>query len=111
MKLLKYSLLSGVIAASAISAPAFAEAGDTFVRVRAIVVAPTETSGGILPTFPTEEVKVNSSIMPEVDITHMVTKISASNSSPQPPSMMRRARPVRPAVSESSHRPGYCRRL
>ncbi len=74
MKLLKYSLLSGAIAASAISAPAFAEAGDTFVRVRAIVVAPTETSGGILPTFPTEEVKVNSSIMPEVDITHMVTK-------------------------------------
>lgn len=50
-----------------------AEAGDTFVRVRAIMVAPTESSGGILPTFPTEEVKVNNSVMPEVDITHMVT--------------------------------------
>lgn len=73
MKLLKYSLLPVAIATSAISAPAFAEAGDTFVRVRAIMVAPTESSGGILPTFPTEEVKVNNSIMPEVDITHMVT--------------------------------------
>ncbi|MVZ98229.1 OmpW family protein [Sphingorhabdus sp. IMCC26285] len=68
---LKCSLL---LAATAIgSSAAQAEAGDTFVRVRAIMVAPTESSGGILPTFPTEEVKVNNSVMPEVDITHMVT--------------------------------------
>ena len=61
------------IAVSAFAAPAYAEAGDTFVRVRAIMVSPTENSGGILPTFPTEKVAVNDSIMPEVDITHMVT--------------------------------------
>ena len=73
MKLLRCAFLPAAIAASALASPAFAEAGDTFVRVRAIMVAPTESSGGILPTFPTEEVKVNNSIMPEVDITHMVT--------------------------------------
>jgi outer membrane protein len=73
MKLLEYSILPTAIAAITLAAPAFAEAGDTFVRVRAIVVAPTESSGGILPTFPTEEVKVNNSVMPEVDVTHMVS--------------------------------------
>ena len=73
MKLLKYSLLPVAACASALATPAYAEAGDTFVRVRAIMVAPTESSGGILRTFPTEEVKVNNSIMPEIDITHMVS--------------------------------------
>lgn len=73
MKLLRCAFLPATFAASALASPAYAEAGDTFVRVRAIMVAPTENSGGILPTFPTEEVKVNNSIMPEVDITHMVS--------------------------------------
>lgn len=49
-----YSLLPIAVAASAFATPAFAEAGDTFVRVRAIMVAPTESAGGILPTFPAE---------------------------------------------------------
>ncbi len=62
-----------VLLATASATPAFAEAGDTFVRVRGIMVAPNENSTGITPAFPTEEVSVNSSIMPEVDITHMVT--------------------------------------
>lgn len=73
MKLLKYTILPAAVAASAFATPAFAEQGDTFIRLRGIMVAPTESSGGILPTFPTEEVKVNNSIMPEVDITHMVS--------------------------------------
>ena len=73
MTLLKYTLVPAAIAASALAAPAYAEAGDTFVRVRAIMVAPTESSGGIVPTFPTEQVSVNNSIMPEVDVTHMVS--------------------------------------
>lgn len=73
MTLAKYSFLSAAIAASALATPAFAQEGSTFVRVRAIMVAPTESSGGILPTFPTEEVSVNNSVMPEIDITHMVT--------------------------------------
>lgn len=68
----KYAALPA-IAVSALASPAYAKAGDTFVRVRAIMVAPTESSGGILPIFPTEEVSVNNSIMPEIDITHMVS--------------------------------------
>ncbi len=68
----KYAVLP-TIAVSALASPAYAKAGDTFVRVRAIMVAPTESSGGILPAFPTEEVSVNNSIMPEFDITHMVS--------------------------------------
>lgn len=68
---LKTSML-GVAFALGTSA-AHAEAGDTFIRVRGIMVAPTESSGPILPAFPTEEVKVNNSVMPEVDITHMVS--------------------------------------
>jgi outer membrane protein len=47
--------------------------GDVLVRVRAIMVAPNERSGGILPTFPTEKAKVDNSVMPEVDVTYMAT--------------------------------------
>ena len=68
---LKTSML--VVAMALGTSAAHAEAGDTFIRIRGIMVAPTESSGGILPTFPTEEVKVNNSVMPEVDITHMVS--------------------------------------
>lgn len=62
-----------ICAAVAGAAPAQAEAGDWLVRVRAIDVIPNDDSGGILPTFPTEQVAVDSSIMPEVDFTYMFT--------------------------------------
>lgn len=52
--------------------PAYAEAGDTFIRLRGIMVAPNEDSTGITPAFAAERVSVNNSVMPEVDITHMV---------------------------------------
>lgn len=68
---LKTSML--VVAFALGTSAAHAEAGDTFIRIRGIMVAPTESSGPILPAFPTEEVKVNNSVMPEVDITHMVS--------------------------------------
>ena len=68
---LKTSML--VVGMALGTSAAHAEAGDTFIRIRGIMIAPTESSGGILPTFPTEEVKVNNSVMPEVDITHMVS--------------------------------------
>lgn len=48
-------------------------AGDVLLRARAIMVAPNEKSGGILPTFPAEKVSLDSSFMPEVDATYMVT--------------------------------------
>lgn len=53
--------------------PAMAEAGDTFIRVRGIVVAPSEDSTGITPAFPAETVSVDNAVAPEVDITHMVS--------------------------------------
>lgn len=61
------------LAAAAASSPAFAEAGDVQVRVRAILVAPNEKSGDILPAFPGQKVSVDNSFMPEVDVTYFVT--------------------------------------
>lgn len=58
--------------ASAQSDPGI-KAGDVLLRVRAIVVAPNETTSGITPTFPLEHASVNNSVMPEVDITYMAT--------------------------------------
>lgn len=49
------------------------QAGDVLLRARAIVVVPNETSGGILPALPGEPVKVDNSVMPEVDVTYMAT--------------------------------------
>ena len=49
------------------------EAGDVLLRVRGILVAPTEKTSGIRPTFPTEHASVNNSVMPEVDVTWMAT--------------------------------------
>ncbi len=77
------SLAVGATMAMAMTAPAFAEtdpaprqgiaAGDVLLRVRTILVAPNETSGSILPAFPGERVRVDNSIMPEVDVTYMAT--------------------------------------
>ncbi|AHE53451.1 membrane protein [Sphingomonas sanxanigenens DSM 19645 = NX02] len=49
------------------------QAGDVLLRARAIIVAPNETSGSVLPGFPGEKVSVDNSVMPEVDITWMAT--------------------------------------
>lgn len=47
--------------------------GDVIVRLRGILVAPNESSGGIQPSLPTEKVRVDDSFMPEVDLTYMLT--------------------------------------
>ncbi len=62
-----------VLATLTAAGPAQAEAGDVLVRVRGILVAPNEDSGSVLPAFPGEEVSVNNSFMPEVDVTYMAT--------------------------------------
>ncbi|MEN2791822.1 OmpW family outer membrane protein [Sphingomonas oligophenolica] len=49
------------------------KAGDVLLRVRAILVAPNETTSGIRPTFPSEHASVDNSVMPEVDLTYMAT--------------------------------------
>ena len=66
------SALSLMLAGMA-ATPVMAEAGDTFIRVRGIMVAPNEDSTGITPAFPAETVSVNNAVAPEVDITHMPT--------------------------------------
>ena len=68
-------VIAASVLAIAIAAPAQAQiqAGDVLVRARAIMVAPTEKSGPVLPAFPTGSVGVSNSVMPEVDFTYMVT--------------------------------------
>ena len=66
--------LALLIAPAAFAAPAQAEQGDLLVRLRGIVVAPDEKTGSVLPAFPGETVKVNASVMPELDFTYMFTR-------------------------------------
>ncbi|UYY60294.1 outer membrane beta-barrel protein [Sphingomonas sp. S2-65] len=49
------------------------QAGDVLLRARAILVAPNERSGDILPAFPGEKASVDNSAMPELDLTYMAT--------------------------------------
>lgn len=69
----KTMLMAAAAAGAIASAPAQAAQGDVLVRVRAIMVAPNEKSGSVLPGFPGEKVKVDNSVMPEVDFTYMAT--------------------------------------
>lgn len=50
-----------------------AEQGDVLVRLRGIIVAPTEESSAVSPSFPTGSVSVDNSIVPEVDLTYFLT--------------------------------------
>lgn len=70
---------TAALIAAAMATPAAAQdrtglaSGDVLLRLRGIVVAPNESSGGINPTFPAEHVKVNNAVMPEIDVTYMAT--------------------------------------
>jgi outer membrane protein len=64
---------AAAVALTAVPAHAQTEAGDVLVRLRGIVVSPTEKSGPVLPAFPTGEVGVGDSVMPEVDFTYMLS--------------------------------------
>jgi outer membrane protein len=66
-------IMIALMAGAGLAAPACAEKGDILVRLRGILVAPNESSGGITPTFPAEKVKVSNSFMPELDFTYMAT--------------------------------------
>lgn len=65
--------LAAVSSLAMIATPVMAKQGDVLIRVRAIDVIPNEDSGSVLPSFPGEQVSVNNSIMPEIDITYMAT--------------------------------------
>ncbi|WP_300975287.1 OmpW family outer membrane protein [Sphingomonas sp. LHG3406-1] len=70
MKSLKLTVAAAAFLAAV---PAHADAGDILVRGRAILVSPTEKSGGIYPTFPNEAVSVSDSWTGEVDVTYFAT--------------------------------------
>ena len=67
----KYCFAAAAFVATA--TPAHAQAGDVLVRARAIMVSPTEESGGVNPTFPNDAVSVSDAFAPEVDFTYFVT--------------------------------------
>ena len=73
MKKMMIVAAMGAMGTALAAAPAQAKQGDVLVRVRGIMVAPTEKSGSILPGFPGEKVSVNNGIAPEVDVTYMAT--------------------------------------
>ncbi|EQB08796.1 membrane protein [Sphingobium quisquiliarum P25] len=70
---IKTILLGAAAACAVAAAPAQAAQGDVLVRLRGILVAPNESSGSVLPGFPGEKVKVDNSVMPEIDFTYMAT--------------------------------------
>ncbi len=53
---------------------AAAEQGDWLVRLRGIVVAPTENSSDVLPGFAAGRVGVENAIVPELDFTYFITR-------------------------------------
>lgn len=70
---MKLQYLAAAAVAAVAATPAQAEQGDWLLRGRAILLAPTEDSSGIEPTFPNDEVSVSNSFAPEVDISYFVT--------------------------------------
>lgn len=70
---MKKMMLIATAGLAVLATPAQAKQGDVLVRLRGIMVAPTEKSGSILPGFPGEGVKVDNSVMPEVDVTWMAS--------------------------------------
>ena len=85
-------------------------AGDVLLRLRGIVVVPNDSSSGIKPTFPTEHVKVDNAVMPEVDVTYMATDNIGLELIASTTRHNASAAPARPAGSASSPRLGCCRR-
>ena len=61
------------IAGIGLVAPAAAKQGDVLIRLRAVMVAPNESSGPVTPSFPGATVGVSNSFAPEIDFTWMAT--------------------------------------
>jgi outer membrane protein len=60
-----------LLAAATTTSPVYAKAGDIFMHVRGILVAPNEKAH--VDQLPTEKLKVSNSVMPEIDFTYMAT--------------------------------------
>lgn len=69
----RVSMLALTLASLAAANTAHAAEGDLLVRLRGIVVAPTENVGPVLPTFPGGSASVDNAIVPELDFTYFLT--------------------------------------
>ncbi|MEM6539286.1 MAG: OmpW family outer membrane protein [Pseudomonadota bacterium] len=67
------ALLGATMLSAASIGAAHAEAGDFQLRLRGIIVAPTEESSAVLPSFPDAEVGVTNGFSPELDLTYFLT--------------------------------------
>ncbi len=70
---MKTMIMSAAGLAILAAQPAHAEAGDTLVRLRGIVVAPNEDASAVRPSYPTGHVAVDNAVVPELDFTYMLT--------------------------------------
>lgn len=75
--MLRKTIVLAALAPSVLS-PAAAEQGDWLVRLRGIVVAPTEQTSEVLSGFPGGQVGVENAIVPELDFTQERSKRSGS---------------------------------
>ncbi|HBK90829.1 MAG TPA: hypothetical protein DDZ68_04060 [Parvularcula sp.] len=60
--------------AAGLAGTASAEQGDWLVRLRGIIVAPTENSSDVQPGFPGGQVGVDNAYVPELDFTYFFTR-------------------------------------
>lgn len=67
------SLLLGAAVLMVTGETAMAAQGDWLVRLRGIVVAPTENTSGVMPDLTAGSVEVDNAIVPELDFTYFLT--------------------------------------
>lgn len=67
----KFLFVSLILAPTLISS-AYAAQGDWLVRTRAVLVAPTEKSSGVLPLFPNSSISVDNAFTGEVDVSYFI---------------------------------------
>jgi outer membrane protein len=65
------ALAASVVSLAGVAA---AEQGDWLVRLRGIIVAPTENTSDVLPGFPGGQVGVENAFVPELDFTYFFTR-------------------------------------
>lgn len=66
-------LLMSAAVSTCLLQPAVAAQGDVLVRLRGVVVAPTENATDVLPGFPGGSVGVENAVVPELDFTYFLT--------------------------------------
>ncbi|PQA88888.1 OmpW/AlkL family protein [Hyphococcus luteus] len=71
--MLRFCSAAAIAASLLAAAPAQAEQGDLLVRLRGIVVAPTENTSDVMPGFPGGSVNVENAVVPELDFTYFLT--------------------------------------